>query len=103
MSSPPSETAQGDTGIHQPDIEDMATELLQQAPHLYNPYVEIDSENGIHVRQYKSTICHILSEPHAALESTDCLKHVQGYSHYQKIIKDIPLGDMDENRTNVIL
>jgi hypothetical protein len=84
-------------------MEDMATELLQQAPRSYNPYVEIDPGNGKHIQQHKSTICRILSEPHAALESTDRLKRVRGYSRYQEITKDIPLGDTDDNQTNAIL
>lgn len=105
----PSKTNHEDSEILQPDIEDMASELLQQPSqpvhlrHSYNPYVEIDSGNGKCIRQHKSTVCRILSEPHAALESTDRLKRVRGYSRYQDVISDISLGNTDEDESNAVL
>jgi hypothetical protein len=100
--------AEQDAGIHQPDlespnIEDVAAELLHQSPRSYNPYIEIDSGSSKSIRQHKSTICRILSEPHAVLESTDRLKRVRGYSRYQEVKKDIPLGSTDESQANAIL
>lgn len=116
----PSETIQDNAKIHKPNLENMATELLHQSTtqafghtlpnhtsyDLYDAYIEIDSSNSRHIWQHKSTICHILSEPHTALESTDHLKHVRGYSCYQDIKMnktEIPLGSTEGDQTNAIL
>jgi hypothetical protein len=98
-----SDTSETNPDGHQPDIEDTASELLQQVPQSYNPYIEIDYGSGKSVRQHKSTVCRILSEPHAVLESTDRLKRVRGYSRYQEAIKDIPLGNTDNDESNAVL